>query len=139
MKRGFSLIELLAVLVLLALMAIIIIPKINDNLLDAETLNAKNNTINYISALETYLKTSALDKDKVELPSNNEYKISEENSIGGIPYPALNSLVEITGDYPDGGTVTIDDNYTVVRASIVINGYNVEYNSEDKIVSINPA
>ncbi len=139
MKKGFTLVELLAVLVILALMSAIIIPNISSVLNNGKKQVASNSTLDYITAVETYLKVSALEKGKIELPENNTYNTNQETVIDGVPYPAINTLIEVSGDLPSDGTITINDNYTVTNADITIGGYKVIYNNLNKIVSIDPA
>lgn len=138
MKKGFTLIEVLGVIVLISLIAVILVPIVSDTLKQGKERVIENSIINYISSVETYLKASALDNNKIELPYNNTYNVNLETVIEDVPYPALNTLVEINGEYPKSGTITIDDNYTVVSAIIVIDNYQIVYNNTNKIVSINP-
>ena len=130
--------ELLGVLVIISLIALITVPTVSNMLKNSKQNVVKTSAINYIEAVETYLKASALDKEKTELSYNNTYNINKDTIIDSVTYPALNNLVEIDGNPPTDGTITINDNYTVVTAEIIIDKYKIIYNGAEKIVSINP-
>lgn len=127
MKRGFTLIEVLAVIVILAFITSIVVPTVSKNLKESNEKVIMTSANNYIEAVETYLKAAALNKELDQYKINQSYSVASETVIDGVTYPALNKKVSATGDYPTVGFITIDDSYHVVSANLVIRKYRVTY------------
>ena len=53
-KRGFSLIEILAVIVILGLLATLIIPMVTDSLEDSRQNIARESALGYVRAIDEY-------------------------------------------------------------------------------------
>ena len=110
-KNAFTLIELLAVIVILAIVALIATPIILGIIRDAKENANKRSAENYIDAINTSIVSSALDNKKI---SNGEYNIlSDGNICLGI---LVNNVcdgdtlkVEMDGEVPTGGTIIIDN------------------------------
>ena len=119
-KKGFTLVELLAVIVILALIALIATPIILNVINDAKKQAAKDSAYGYMDAVEKYIVSSELEDKSIQ---DRTYSVEELNSMG----------VSVKGSTPDNGTIKIE-NSSVKSYDIGIDGYEVN-NGEVKKVS----
>ena len=121
MKKGFTIIELLAVIVILAIVWLITIPMILNTINIAREKSAKQSAMGYIEAVEKQQVINKL-SNKGEIV-DKEYTIEELTNLG----------VKIKGEQPSDGTVIIE-NGIVKMAYLKVGYYNIEY--KDGIVKI---
>ena len=119
-NKGFTLVELLAVIVILALVALIATPIILNVINDAKKQAAKDSAYGYMDAVEKYIVSSELEDKSIK---DGTYSVEELNSMG----------VSVKGSTPDNGTIKIE-NKEVKSYDIGIDGYIVS-NGEVKKVS----
>ena len=119
-NRGFTLVELLAVIVILALIALIATPIILNVINDAKKQAAKDSAYGYMDAVEKYIVSSELEDKSIQ---DGTYRVEDLNSMG----------VNVKGSTPDNGTIKIESK-TVKSYDIGIDGYAVS-NGEVKKVS----
>ena len=119
-NKGFTLVELLAVIVILALIALIATPIILNVINDAKKQAAKDSAYGYMDAVEKYIVSSELEDKSIK---DGTYSVEELNSMG----------VSVKGSIPDNGTIKIE-NKEVKSYDIGIDGYAVS-NGEVKKVS----
>jgi len=119
-NRGFTLVELLAVIVILALIALIATPIILNVINDAKKQAAKDSAYGYMDAVEKYIVSSELEDKSIK---DGTYSVEDLNSMG----------VNVKGSTPDNGTIKIESK-TVKSYDIGIDGYAVS-NGEVKKVS----
>ena len=119
-NKGFTLVELLAVIVILALIALIATPIILNVINDAKKQAAKDSAYGYMDAVEKYIVSSELEGKSIK---DGTYSVEELNSMG----------VSVKGSTPDNGTIKIE-NKEVKSYDIGIDGYAVS-NGEVKKVS----
>ena len=119
-KKGFTLVELLAVIVILALIALIATPIILNVINDAKKQAAKDSAYGYMDAVEKYIVSSELEDKSIK---DGTYSVEDLNSMG----------VSVKGSTPDNGTIKIESK-TVKSYDIGIDGYAVS-NGEVKKVS----
>ena len=119
-NKGFTLVELLAVIVILALIALIATPIILNVINDAKKQAAKDSAYGYMDAVEKYIVSSELEDKSIK---DRTYSVEELNSMG----------VSVKGSIPDNGTIEIESG-SVKRYDIGIDGYEVS-NGEVKKVS----
>ena len=119
-NKGFTLVELLAVIVILALIALIATPIILNVINDAKKQAAKDSAYGYMDAVEKYIVSSELEDKSIK---DGTYSVEELNSMG----------VSVKGSTPDNGTIKIESK-TVKSYDIGIDGYAVS-NGEVKKVS----
>ena len=128
-KEGFTLIEILAVLSILAAVSLIVIPTITGSISNARKKTYKTSASNYIIAVETYLKEQALVgtdiySGKTICINDCDYKFNE-----------FDANLDYNGDGPDNGNLEIgscaaeDDKncYKVVKATLIFDKYKVNY------------
>ena len=119
-NKGFTLVELLAVIVILALIALIATPIILNVINDAQKQAAKDSAYGYMDAVEKYIVSSELEDESIP---DGTYSVEDLNSMG----------VSVKGSTPDNGTIKIESK-TVKSYDIGIDGYAVS-NGEGKKVS----
>ena len=119
-NKGFTLVELLAVIVILALIALIATPIILNVINDAKKQAAKDSAYGYMDAVEKYIVSSELEDESIK---DGTYTVEDLNSMG----------VSVKGSTPDNGTIKIE-NKEVKSYDIGIDGYVVS-NGEVKKVS----
>ena len=118
-NKGFTLVELLAVIVILALIALIATPIILNVINDAKKQAAKDSAYGYMDAVEKYIVSSELEDKSIK---DGTYSVEE-----------LNKKISVKGSTPDNGTIKIESK-TVKSYDIGIDGYVVS-NGEVKKVS----
>ena len=119
-NKGFTLVELLAVIVILALIALIATPIILNVINDAKKQAAKDSAYGYMDAVEKYIVSSELEDKSIK---DGTYTVEYLNSMG----------VSVKGSIPDNGNIEIK-NKEVKSYDIGIDGYAVS-NGEVKKVS----
>ena len=118
-NKGFTLVELLAVIVILALIALIATPIILNVINDAKKQAAKDSAYGYMDAVEKYIVSSELEDESIQ---DGRYSVEE-----------LNKKISVKGSTPDNGNIEIK-NSSVKSYDIGIDGYAVS-NGEVKKVS----
>ena len=118
-NKGFTLVELLAVIVILALIALIATPIILNVINDAKKQAAKDSAYGYMDAVEKYIVSSELEGKSIK---DGTYSVEE-----------LNKKISVKGSTPDNGNIEIK-NKEVKSYEIGIDGYVVS-NGEVKKAS----
>ena len=118
-NKGFTLVELLAVIVILALIALIATPIILNVINDAKKQAAKDSAYGYMDAVEKYIVSSELEDESIP---DGIYRVED-----------LNKKISVKGSTPDNGIIKIE-NKEVKKYDIGIDGYAVS-NGEVKKVS----
>ena len=118
-NKGFTLVELLAVIVILALIALIATPIILNVINDAKKQAAKDSAYGYMDAVEKYIVSSELEDESIQ---DGIYSVED-----------LNKKISVKGSTPDNGNIEIK-NSSVKSYDIGIDGYVVS-NGEVKKAS----
>ena len=118
-NKGFTLVELLAVIVILALIALIATPIILNVINDAKKQAAKDSAYGYMDAVEKYIVSSELEDKSIK---DGTYSVEDLNSMG----------VNVKGSTPDNGTIKIESK-TVKSYNLGIDGY---YITKDKVEKV---
>ena len=117
-NKGFTLVELLAVIVILALIALIATPIILNVINDAKKQAAKDSAYGYMDAVEKYIVSSELEGKSIK---DGTYRVED-----------LNKKISVKGSTPDNGTIKIESK-TVKSYDIGIDGYVVSNGKVDKV------
>ena len=112
-KKAFTLIELLAVIVVLGILALIVTPILINVVKDSNEKSYKLSADGYINAVNDYILSNQLDGKKVE---NGKYNIK-------------NLDVKISGKAPSKGSVEIYDE-KVSSAQLLFDTYLVKYDGK---------
>ena len=126
-RKGFTLIELLAVIVVLAIIALIATPIVMNAIERSKKGAAERTADNYIDAVETTVATKRLDGNILE----GTYTINDKGNLEGncLTEPLV---IEMNGNKPSGGTITIKDGQVTTDSKMTIGDYTVAYNSTNK-------
>lgn len=117
-RKGFTLLELLAVILVLSMIALIAIPAVTK-VIDQSRKGATETTVlNFIKAVNDKIGTSRLDSDK-----------SNDILDGILDVSTIDLHME--GKVPTSGTVTVSGG-AVVSADVELNGYSVSCESIEK-------
>ena len=128
-KKGFTLIELLAVIVVLAIIALIATPIVMNTIKKSQKGAAERSADNYIEAVETAVATAKLDSDGVP---DGTYQIDGEGNLTGENLPNGKLTIEMSGNKPTEGTITIKNGQVTTDSKMIIGSYEVAYNPTNK-------
>ena len=116
-KKGFTLIELMAVIILLGLIIMIIVPKITDSIENSKKNAAIDSALGYVKSARDYYNVNVLEKD---------YVIKE-----GINWiQDINSVIEVDGELPSSGYFYLE-NGKIEFAEFCVDKYYVTYEKSD--------
>ena len=124
-KKGFTLVELLAVIVILAIIALIATPIILNVINDAKKEAAKDSFYGYMDAIEKAIIVNDIDEEEgFPTPdSNGCYKLNE-----------LNEKVNIKGTKPkiaDAAKVCLKEGTTTNLTGVEIDGFTFAYDGKE--------
>lgn len=126
-NKGFTLIELVAVIVLLAVIIIIIVPEVTDVVSKSKKNAIQNNGKSYIDAANQTLDTMKIDKDLLEdniyTIKGNELYLGEDKKV----------VIDYKGEHLNGGEVYIRNNQ-IFKACLKIDEKEAAYNGEEVIL-----
>ena len=128
-KKGFTLIELLAVIVVLAIIALIATPIVMSAIEKSKKGAAERSADSYIGAVETTVATERLDGNEVQ---NGTYEIDGEGNLTGKGLPNNKLVIDMKGNKPTSGTITIKDGQVTNDSKMTIGDYDVKYNEDKK-------
>ena len=128
-KKGFTLIELLAVIVVLAIIALIATPIVMNAIEKSKKGAAERSADSYIGAVETTVATERLDGNEVQ---NGTYEIDGEGNLTGKGLPNNKLVIDMKGNKPTSGTITIKDGQVTNDSKMTIGDYDVKYNEDKK-------
>ena len=118
-NRGFTLVELLAVIVILALIVLIATPIILNVINDAKKQAAKDSAYGYMDAVEKYIVSSELEDKSIK---DRTYSVEELNNMG----------VSVKGSTPDNGNIEIKEG-AVKNYNLGIDGYYITKDEVKKV------
>ena len=117
-NKGFTLVELLAVIVILALIALIATPIILNVINDAKKQAAKDSAYGYMDAVEKYIVSSELEDKSIQ---DGTYRVEE-----------LNKKISVKGSTPDNGNIEIKEG-AVKNYNLGIDGYYITKDEVKKV------
>ena len=121
--KGFTLVELLAVIIILAIVALVTTPAILNVINNSRLEGAKDKTWGTIDAVKlAYTQSQTIDnKDIVDNPVVT-FSSGSDNSL-----EKLGRAVTISGEKPTGGTVTINTTSVEIHAKDLLFTKNGKY------------
>ena len=113
-KKGFTLVELLAVIVILSLISLITIPVVLNVVENSRLSAAKISGFNYVKAVNDEIQTNDMEDDSKEF-EDGKYLIDEKGNIKELKINMKGTMP--TGDYLE------TKNQEVIYAKLYINDY----------------
>ncbi len=126
MKKGFTLVEILAVLVVMGLITGVIYVAVDKKLNRATDTSIETSARNYIRAVEQQFVN--VDMDTEDMPAGT-YKVASLNVIDGKTYSSMNTITGIEENKPTDGYVTVNEDGKVEEASLLIRRYEILYSN----------
>ena len=118
-NKGFTLVELLAVIIIIGVLALVTIPKVKDSLENSKKTTAVTSTIGYTKAIDEYALHQEMEKNNIKL--NGIYNINNNGKL-------YNNLEEYEFEYdgkkPKNGILVYQDN-ELVSGCVTIDKYKV--------------
>jgi prepilin-type N-terminal cleavage/methylation domain-containing protein len=127
-KKGFTLLELLTVIMVLAIILLIVVPVINGIIENSKKSAAVASAYNYFRAIDTELSNQKTSFDQTA--SDKKIEVGEHK----VEY--FDNKIEVLNS-PDRGDITIDSSNRVIGACLEIFGYRVDYDGDKAIVNEN--
>ena len=133
-KSGFTLVELLAVIVVLLILSLITIPIIVNVVKKTRMSSAKNSAMSYLSSVENYMvyreiNTSmypeVIEPGSLYQISETAYSIPDGKTV--VEGKNMNSILgnSIKGEKPTQGIIELDDKTRVINSELIINGFKI--------------
>lgn len=120
-NRGFTLIEILAVIVILGVIILVAVPQIINFIEKSRQRTIISSAIEYVGEIE----------NKIFIDEEEEY-------YGNYNVEDFKKITKSTGNYPSSGYVNIQEGEKITIAELCINNYRVIYNDgEAKIDGTN--
>lgn len=129
-KKGFTLVELLAVIVILAIIALIATPIILNVIDDAKTNAAKNSAYGYIDALEKANAQNMLSSESINVLSGT-YTISDGKLLDAS---SSEVTVKFKGTKPESATLTYVEGKLSNGSSIKVDGKTFTSDADGKLI-----
>lgn len=126
-EHGFTLVELLAVLVILALIALIMTPMVMKAIEGAKKDSAARSLENYVKAIEVSMASSRINGVKIK---DGIYSVDGNGNLTGnaLKEPLI---IQTNGNKPKSGTVKIENGGVSMDGTRVMFGdYSVNFNAE---------
>lgn len=111
-KKGFTLVELLAVIVILAIIALIATPIILGVIDDARKGAAKSSALGFVDAVEKSIALKMVSDTNASIPST----ISSTSDV------------KVKGEKPTAVSLSLDSAGSVTSGTITVSGYTVTFN-----------
>ena len=133
-KNAFTLIELLAVIVVLAIIALIATPIVMNTIKNAKKGAAERSADSYIKQVETAVAEERLNKNEV---LEGEYQITSDGNLCRDKSASCSDdnkiKIEMSGNKPTSGKIKITNgSVDQTSSSMTIGDYTVSYNSTKK-------
>ena len=111
-KNAFTLVELLAIIIIIGVIAVITIPKVNDSIEKSRKNLSKTNALSYKKAIDEYVLHENMNKNNIKL--NGRYAVA--NGVLGT------YKIEANGELPQSGSLTYKNN-ELKKGCLYINKY----------------
>ena len=133
-KNAFTLIELLAVIVVLAIIALIATPIVMNTIKNAKKGAAERSADSYIKQVETAVAEERLNKNEV---LEGEYQITSDGNLCRDKSASCSDdnkiKIEMSGTKPTSGKIKITNgSVDQTSSSMTVGDYTVSYNSTKK-------
>ena len=130
MKKGFTLLELLAVIVVIAILTLVALPQLVRVISASKESSKLETTKNYIKALEDQIIAEQFDKASLK---NGCYIVEDGiiNRKGNYANPEDAKIIpDAKGELPSEGWVIMKDD-SVIKGQFVVDDTVIEYDGKD--------
>ena len=103
MKKGFTLVELAATIVILGILAVIAIPKVTDEIQASREKTAMASLQNYMRALDEQMMIKKFEPGTYDI-EELDVKVSGKKPTSGTVIIVLDEIDEVTAEY---GNITV--------------------------------
>ena len=125
MKKGFTLLEMLAVLFLLITISAIVVPEAVKRTNKAEEDTVSANVLNYIKEVETSVVNEIGKENGVDLEGT--FQVTN----GSLTNETVNYSINLKGSLPNSGTLTIAPNGKVSSADLTYKQFQAIYDGKN--------
>ena len=120
MKKGFTLVELLAVIVILAIIALITVPIVTNILSSSKKETKEISVRNYVRAVEQSLLLYEIEETSL---SDGTYIVTTNGNICITSDCSSILSIELEGEKPSSGNITIKDNKVISISNLKYNNF----------------
>jgi len=120
-NKGFTLIELMATIIILSVIAAITIPKISKTVSETRQEIAIDNAYGYIKSIDKYYLHKTMNKEDIKL--EGEYEVNEK---GNLYNTTETHPIEIEGKPPLNGQLTYLNN-ELTNGCLTIGNYKITF------------
>ncbi|HPF83698.1 MAG TPA: prepilin-type N-terminal cleavage/methylation domain-containing protein, partial [Bacilli bacterium] len=125
-RKGFTLVELLAVILVLGIIALISVPIVTNIIKESKIKAAQATTYNYVKAIEDEMALKMLDRTNPAVNSFNNNTSTKKLFIGK---DSILDNLKVQGQKPTSGIITLDEDNSIKQADLCVNNYYVMYKS----------
>ncbi len=129
-KRGFTLVELLAVITILAVIALITVPIISNSTKKSKTSSYIRSAELYISAVENTIMDKQINEN-FEM-DDGTYSVSSDGSVC-LDEGCSESLIINAKNKPKGGSLTIEGHTVVAVEGLLVSDHVVSTNTDGEL------
>ena len=115
-KKGFTLVELLAVILILAVVSVITYAVVTKIIENSRQKAASEGAKSFLGEVENYTMMHSINSSKypLKLEPNTTYNIED-----------IKDYIKMKGDMPTSGSITLDEKGKIKEADLIVNGYTV--------------
>jgi len=115
MKKGFTLVELLAAIVILAVIAVASIPVVTNVINSGKESAVENSVSFYIKELESTFSEWTVEGLPYDPDDAFDAKLGDTSESGYITFDVikLNEILDLEGMAPKSGTIKVDNDYSL--------------------------
>ena len=132
-RNAFTLIELLAVIVVLAIIALIATPIVMNTIKKSKKGAAERSADSFVKQVETTIETERLSGNIME---DGEYEITSDGNLCKDKSASCSDdqkiKIEMSGTKPTSGKVKITNGVAQISTKLTVGDYDVKYNPESK-------
>ena len=132
-RNAFTLIELLAVIVVLAIIALIATPIVMNTIKKSKKGAAERSADSFVKQVETAVTTERLNGNIIE---DGEYEITSDGNLCKDKSASCSDdqkiKIEMNGTKPTSGKVKITNGNAEISTKLTVGDYDVKYNPESK-------
>lgn len=124
-RNAFTLLELLAVIIVLAIISLIATPIVINVVKSAKKSSAIESVTNYVRAVDMAISMSKIDKNRIP---NGEYQINSDGNLCLNDDCSKVLEIETKGNRPTNGKLIVSNGEVDSNSIVMMNDYTISYN-----------